>query len=90
MTAPRSLVVAVATAAGVLAGWALSRRYLDAHQRALFSSGPTRRHAAIGYLAGHPSPDNLRVLRDYVAWERHPRLRRRAERVIRRLEAAIA
>lgn len=90
MTAPRSLVVAVAAAAGVVAGWALSRRYLDAHQRALFSAGPRKRHAAIGYLAGRPSPETLRVLRDYVAWERQPGLKKRAQRVIKRLESALA
>jgi hypothetical protein len=80
--------VALATAAGVVTGWALSRRYLERHRAALFSAGPRRRHAALGYLAGHPGPDTLRLLRDYLAWERHPVLRRRAVRVLKELELA--
>ena len=88
MTASRSVLVALATAAGVVTGWALSRRYLERHRAALFSAGPRRRHAALGYIAGHPGPDTLRLLRDYLAWERHPVLRRRAVRVLKELELA--
>jgi hypothetical protein len=88
VTASRSVLVALATTAGLLAGWALSRRYLERHRAALFSPGLRRRHAALGYLAGHPGPDTVRLLRDYLAWERHPVLRRRATRVMRELELA--
>ena len=87
MTASRSVLVALATVAGLAAGWALSRRYLERHRAALFSAGPRRRHAALGYLAGHPGPETPRLLRDYLAWERHPVLRRRAVRVLRALES---
>lgn len=89
MSVRRPLVVLVATALGVAAGWALADRYLVRHRAALFSRRAIRRHAALGYLAGRPSPENIRLLRDYVAWERHPVLRRRAERVIRSLETAL-
>jgi hypothetical protein len=88
VTASRSALVALATVAGLLAGWALSRRYLERYRAALFSPGLHRRHAALGYLAGHPGPDTVRLLRDYLAWERHPVLRRRATRVMRELELA--
>lgn len=88
MTASRSALVALATVAGLLAGWALSRSYLERHRAALFSPGLRRRHAALGYLAGHPGPATVRLLRDYLAWERHPVLRRRATRVMRQLELA--
>ena len=89
MTAPRGLLVAAAAAAGLAAGWVLSQRYLDRHRSALFSPAPRLRHAALGYLSGHPSPDNLRLLRDYVAWERHSGLKRRGVRVLRELESII-
>jgi hypothetical protein len=86
---PRPLVVALAVAAGLAAGWSLSRRYLRHHHGALFSPRPRRRHAALGYLAGRPTPETVRLLRDYLAWERHPVLRRRAARVVRELELAL-
>lgn len=89
MTAPRALLVIAAAAAGIAAGWVLSQRYLDRHKSALFSMAPRLRHAALGYLAGHPSPETLRLLRDYLAWERHPGLKRRGRRVIGELEAAL-
>lgn len=89
MTAPRSLVLAVAASAGVVTGWLLAQGYLERHRAALFSPRARRRHAALGYLAGRPSPEGLRALRDYLAWERHPMLRRRALRVVREVELAL-
>ncbi|HEY9383105.1 MAG TPA: hypothetical protein VIP80_06290 [Gemmatimonadales bacterium] len=89
MTALRSLCVVLAAVAGVAAGWTLAQRYLEQHQAALFSPKLRRRHAALGYLAGRPTPETLRLLRDYLAWERHPVLRRRAGRVVRELEHAL-
>jgi hypothetical protein len=81
MRAPRAALVASATAAGLVGGWMLAQRYLG--------TSPRRRHAAIGYLAGHPSPETVRLLRDYLAWERRPALRRRGLRVVRELERAL-
>jgi predicted component of type VI protein secretion system len=89
VTALRSLCIVLASTAGLAAGWILAQRYLERHQAALFSAKPRRRHAALGYLVGHPDPETLRVLRDYLAWERHPVLRRRARRVVRELEHAL-
>jgi hypothetical protein len=88
--APRGLVVVAAAATGVAAGWVLAQRYLESHQRALFSSVPRLRHAALGYLSGRPSPDTLRLLRDYVAWEPRATLKRRGIRVMRELEASLS
>ena len=58
-------------------------------RRDLFSPQPLRRLAALGYLAGQPSFDTARVLRDYVGWERRIILRRRGEQVLRRIEAHL-
>jgi predicted component of type VI protein secretion system len=89
VTALRSLWIVLGSAAGLATGWVLAQRYLERHQAALFSPKLRRRHAALGYLAGHPDPETLRVLLDYLTWEQHPVLRRRARRVVRELEHAL-
>jgi hypothetical protein len=58
-------------------------------RRDLFSKSPVRRLAALGYLRGQPGVDTARILTDYVGWERHPVLRRRAELVLRRMRAGL-
>ena len=74
---------------GVAAGWVLAQRRLATHRRALFSPRPLRRLAALGYLAGQEDVDTVRLLRDYLAWERQPMLRRRAEVIVRRMEETL-
>jgi hypothetical protein len=61
------------------------RRY----RRDLFSARPLRRFAALGYLSGQPSLETARLLRDYVSWEGRSALRRRAQQVLRRIEAHL-
>jgi hypothetical protein len=75
--------------AGGVAGWLLAQRRLTTHQRALFSPRPLRRLGALGFLAGQAGVDTARLLRDYLAWERHPVLRRRAESILRGVEATL-
>lgn len=58
-------------------------------RRELFSKSPVRRLAALGYLGGQPGLDTARILTDYVGWERHPLLRRRGERVLRRMRSEL-
>jgi hypothetical protein len=48
-----------------------------------------KRLAALGYLSGQPGLDTVRILTDYVGWERNPALRRRGERVLRRLQTHL-
>ena len=62
---------------------------MQRYRRDLFNPQPLRRLAALGYLSGQPSYDTARVLRDYVGWERRTILRRRGERVLRRIEAHL-
>ena len=62
---------------------------MQRYRRDLFNPQPLRRLAALGYLSGQPSFDTARVLRDYVGWERRTILRRRGERVLRRIEAHL-
>ena len=76
-------------AAGAVGGWMLAQRRLTVHQRDLFSPRPLRRLAALGFLAGQTGVDTIRLLRDYLAWERQPVLRRRAQAILRTLEATL-
>lgn len=83
----------VAGVAGFVGGAALGMivwsQQTERSRRDLFSTQPWRRMAALGYLRGQRSAHNVRLLRDYVAWERHPRLRRRGERILRRMERSL-
>jgi 2-polyprenyl-6-methoxyphenol hydroxylase-like FAD-dependent oxidoreductase len=85
----RTVVVAGGAAVGAAAGWLIAQRRFAAHRRALFDRRADRRRAALGFLAGQASIGTIRLLRDYVSWERHTALRRRAEAIVRRMEAAL-
>jgi hypothetical protein len=86
----RGWVFTGAALLGVSAGWLVAQRRLTYHRRDLFSPRPLRRLAALGFLAGQNEVETVRLLRDYLAWERQPMLRRRAEAIVRRMEATIA
>lgn len=59
-------------------------------RRDLFSRSPVRRLAALGYISGRPSIDAARLLTEYVGWERRPSLRRRGERLLRRMRETLS
>ena len=86
----RALLFTGGLAAGAVAGWIIAQRRLATHQRDLFSPRPLRRLGALGYLAGQTGVDTIRLLRDYLAWERQPVLRRRAQAILRGLESSLA
>ena len=81
--------IAFGLAAGAAVGWLLAQRHIRRHREDLFSPRPLRRLAALGNLQGAEGVDTVRLLRDYLEWERHPVLRRRATAIVRRLEAAL-
>jgi hypothetical protein len=85
----RTLKWAAAAVVGFVVGTALAQRSMGRSRSALFSARPLRRLAALGYLSGHPSVAAVRVLKDYLSWEEHPALRRRAESIVRRMEANL-
>ena len=85
----RGLLFAGGAVVGATAGWVLAQRRLAFHRRDLFSPRPMRRLAALGYLAGQGDVETVRLLRDYMSWERQPVLRRRAEAILRRLESNL-
>lgn len=90
MIRSRGWVFAGMAAVGAAAGWYAAQRRFDRSRRDLFSPQPLRRLGALGFLAGQHGVAPARLLRDYVAWEPQPMLRRRGEAILRRLEAALA
>lgn len=82
----------VLTLAAVAAlGAILVRDQISRHQRDLFSPHPLRRLAALSFLGGRPaSVDLVMLLRDFIAWEPRPLIRRRATAVLAKLEEALA
>lgn len=83
-------LIAMGFAGGLVVGAALWSTQLHFSRRDLFSVQPLRRLAALGYLAGQPSIEAVRLLRDYIQWETRPVLRRRGEEVLRQVEAYLA
>ena len=80
----------LAAAAASVLGVLFVRDQMSRHRRDLFSSRPLRRLAALGYLAGsEPSVDAVRLLRDYIAWEQQPLIRRQAIQVLNKMERAL-
>lgn len=86
----RALWFGVGLAGGLAAGLWWWRRQQARHQQGLYSSRPLERLAALGWLRGRPSAESVVLLREYVQWERHPVLRRRARRLLTRFENALA
>ncbi len=87
----RTTAITVLALAGVAAlGVLLVRDQISRSRRDLFSPHPLRRLAALEYLGGRSaSVDTVLLLRDYLAWEQRPILRKRAAAVLARLEDAL-
>ncbi len=85
--ARRALLAGGAVVVGAALGWTAARRTARRFRHHLFSPRPLKRLAALGFLEAHASPESVRMLRDYLDWERHPMLRRRAAALLRRLHA---
>jgi hypothetical protein len=81
-----SLGFVAGIAFGALAWSHLQKQY----RRDLFSRHPLRRFAALTYLRAHPSMGTLRLLREYIAWERMPVLRERGVKLMRNVESTLS
>jgi hypothetical protein len=84
------LYLAGGFAGGLVVGLIVWSQQTRRYRRDLFSRRKLRRLAALGYLRGQHTPDNVRLLRDYVNWETHAKLRRRGLRILRRMEESLA
>jgi hypothetical protein len=80
----------LAAAGAAVLGALLVRDQISRHRRDLFSPHPLRRLAALGYLGSAPaSVDLVLLMRDFIAWETRPLLRKRATVLLTRMEAAL-
>ncbi len=84
------LYLAGGFAGGLVVGLIVWSQQTRRYRRDLFSRRKLRRLAALGYLRGQHTPDNVRLLRDYVNWETHAKLKRRGLRILRRMEESLA
>jgi hypothetical protein len=89
MRRSRTMLFLGAAVVGVAAGWMLAGRHIRKHRTALFSPRPLQRLSALAALAAEPSIANVRLLRDYLAWEPRALLRRRAKALLVRMESAL-
>ncbi len=81
------ITILAAAAAGALAAL-IVRDQISRHRRNLFSPHALRRLAALGHMNREPaSVDNIRLLRDFIAWEPRKLLRDRARTIMSRMEA---
>lgn len=73
-------------ACGAMLWTTLQKQY----RRDLFNRRPVRRVAALGFLRSRPTVESVRLLREYVGWERNPLLRHRGAKLLKRLEANLS
>ena len=71
---------------GVVAGLVVWSIQMNRSRRDLFSPNPIRRYAALGYLGAHRGLETAQLLTEYVRWETKPLLRRRGERLLKRMQ----
>ena len=71
---------------GVVAGLVVWGMQMRRCKRDLFSPNSMRRFAALGYLGGQPGLETAQLLTEYVRWETKPVLRKRAERLLKRMQ----
>ena len=83
------VAIAAAFVGGVVAGAIVWSTQIHRSRRELFSTRPWRRLAALGYLAGRPGHDTVRLLTDYVRWEQHGLLRKRGQQLLRQMQLQL-
>ena len=88
--ARRTRLVALGFLGGFAAGVFLWSREQHARKRDLFSARPMRRFAALSYLRGRRTPETASLLRDYIRWEQRDDFKRRARRLLDRVERQLA
>jgi hypothetical protein len=82
------VLIAVGVAAAV--GTFVVRDQMARHRRNLFSPYALRRFAALGYIAGLEARVELvQLLRDFLRWEPHRLLQRRASMILERMERQL-
>jgi hypothetical protein len=83
------VAIAAALVGGFVAGAIVWSTQIHRSRRELFSAHPWRRLAALGYLAGRPGPETVRLLTDYVRWEQQSPLRKRGQRLLTQMQLQL-
>ena len=90
-TARATRLVAFGFLGGFTAGLLLWSREQHVRKRDLFNPRPMRRFAALSYLRGQQqTPETASLLREYIRWEPRTDLKRRARRLLDRVERQLA
>ena len=74
---------------GAACGAVVWSRLQRQYRRDLFNGNPMRRVGALGYLRSRPTVDSVRLLREYIGWEKNPLLRYRGAKLLKRIEANL-
>jgi len=82
----RNTALSAAFMGGMVAGLVVWSIQMTRSRRDLFSPRPIRRLAALGYLGGQPGVEAAKILSEYLRWETTPALRKRAERLLGRMQ----
>jgi hypothetical protein len=82
-------LVAAGFVGGLIAGVVVWSLQMKRSRRDLFSTNALKRYAALGYLGGHPSVETAQLLTEYLRWESKPVLRRKAQRLLQRMEGGL-
>ena len=90
MSKRASHMVALGFVGGFAAGLVLWSREQHARKRDLFSTRAMRRYAALSYLRGQRTPETASLLKDYIRWEQRDDFKRRARRLLDRVERQLA
>ena len=86
----KTRLVAYGFLGGFAAGLFVWSREQHARKRDLFNARPLRRWAALSYLHGQRTPETASLLKDYIRWEQRNDLKRRARRLLDRVERHLA
>ena len=86
----KTRLVAYGFIGGFAAGLFVWSREQHARKRDLFNARPLRRYAALSYLHGQRTPETASLLKDYIRWEQRDDLKRRARRLLDRVERHLA
>ena len=83
------ITIAAAAAAGAALAWVV-RDQVTRHRRDLFSPHALQRLAALSHMSrGAATVGDVLLLRDFIAWESRPLLRKRATALLERMEHEV-
>jgi hypothetical protein len=74
---------------GIAVGLVLWSLQMKRSRKELFSPSPMKRLAAMGYLGGVASLENVQLLTEYCRWEPNPMLQKRASRLLKAMKARL-